>query len=530
MKPEDENGEPRKELSLYEELEARRAAAEKMGGSEAVARWHEKGRMTARERIGALLDEDSLEEFGMLSGKGQYTEDGRYQDSIPSNCVVARGKVGGRAAMAVADDFTIRGGSSEAAVADKWIYGERMANEFRMPLIRLVDSAGGSVKLIEKAGRTKIPGYVLWPATEMIGRIPVASIAFGACVGLGAARVIGSHFSVMVKDQAQVFAAGPPVVKQGLGQDASKEDLGGYDLCTRVSGIVQNVADTELEALAQVKRFLSYLPANIWEAPTELASTDDPRRSDPELDKVIPEDRRKPFAARRIVETLFDRDSLFEIAPHFGASLRTFLGRLDGKAVGVMINDPAVMAGSLTSAAARKMERFVDTCDTFHLPMVNLVDQPGVMIGLEAERAGTLLAAAKASAAIEQASIPWVSVVMRRAFGIGGGMLGPWQGPRGTSLNHRFAWPTARWGSIPIEGGVAAAHKREIEAAPDPTARREELEVYYQRLASPFRTAEAFGVVDIIKPSETRRRLCTWADDAYRLVRTDVGPRARTMR
>ena len=139
--------------------------------------------------------------------------------------------------MAVADDFTIRGGSSEAAVADKWIYGERMANEFRMPLIRLVDSAGGSVKLIEKAGRTKIPGYVLWPATEMIGRIPVASIAFGACVGLGAARVIGSHFSVMVKDQAQVFAAGPPVVKQGLGQDASKEDLGGYDLCTRVSGI-----------------------------------------------------------------------------------------------------------------------------------------------------------------------------------------------------------------------------------------------------------------------------------------------------
>ena len=205
-------------------------------------------------------------------------------------------------------------------------------------------------------------------------------------------------------------------------------------------------------------------------------------------------------------------------------------GRLDGKAVGVMINDPAVMAGSLTSAAARKMERFVDTCDTFHLPMVNLVDQPGVMIGLEAERAGTLLAAAKASAAIEQASIPWVSVVMRRAFGIGGGMLGPWQGPQGTSLNHRFAWPTARWGSIPIEGGVAAAHKREIEAAPDPTARREELEAYYQRLASPFRTAEAFGVVDIIKPSETRRRLCTWADDAYRLIRTNVGPRARTMR
>lgn len=530
MKPEDENGRPSQELSPYQELDARRAAAMKMGGEEAVERWHAKGRMTARERIEALLDDESLEEFGVLAGKGQYTEDGRYQDSTPSNCVVARGKVDGRPAMAVADDFTIRGGSSEAAVADKWIYGERMALEFRMPLIRLVDSAGGSVKLIEKAGRTKIPGYVLWPATEMMGRIPVVGVAFGACVGLAAARAIGSHFSVMVKDQAQVFAAGPPVVKQGLGQEVAKEELGGYDMCTRVNGIIHNVAETEQEALAQARRFLSYLPANVWESPPECKSEDDPRRVNPELDEVIPADRRKPFSVRRIVEKLFDRDSLFEIAPLFGASVRTFFGRLDGKAVGVMINDPTVMAGSLTSAAARKMERFVDTCDTFHLPMVNLVDQPGVMIGLEAERAGTLMAAAKASAAIEQASIPWISVVMRRAFGIGGGMLGPWQGPQGTSLNHRFAWPTARWGSIPIEGGVAAAYKSELEDAPDPEARREELEAYYQRLASPFRTAEAFGVVDIIKPSETRRMLCNWVADAYRLVRTDAGPRARTMR
>lgn len=530
MKPEEENGISRQEMSPYEELELRRSAALKMGGEEAVARWHAKGRLTARERIQALFDDDSAEEFGMLAGKGEYTEDGHYRDSTPANCVVARGRIDGRPAMAVADDFTLRGGSSEAAVSDKWIYGERMALDFRMPLIRLVDSAGGSVKLIEKAGRTKIPGYALWPATEMIGYIPVASIALGACVGLGAARAISSHFSVMVKDQAQVFAAGPPVVKQGLGRDVAKEDLGGHDLCTRVSGIIHNVADTEPEALAQVKRFLSYLPANVWESPPECASADDPRRTDPDLDSAIPDDRRKPFAARRIVETIFDRDSLFEIAPHYGASVRTFLGRLDGRAVGVMLSDPNVMAGSLTSAAARKMERFVDTCDTFHLPMVNLVDQPGVMIGLEAERAGTLMAAAKASAAIEQASIPWISVVMRRAFGVGGGMLGPWQGPTGTSLNHRFAWPSARWGSIPIEGGVAAAYKREIEAAPDPEARREELEAYYQRLASPFRTAEAFGVVDIIKPSETRRRLCSWVADAYRLVRTDLGPRTRTMR
>jgi acetyl-CoA carboxylase carboxyltransferase component len=211
-----------------------------------------------------------------------------------------------------------------------------------------------------------------------------------------------------------------------------------------------------------------------------------------------------------------------------------------------MIGDPSVMGGALTRAAAQKMERFVDLCDSFHLPIIHLVDQPGVMIGPDAERAGTLLAAAKAAAAIEQATVPWVSIVLRRAYGVAtvpwvsivlrraygvaGSMLGPWSGPSGTSLNHRFAWPTARWGSIPIEGGVAAAHKREIAASDNPDARRAELERQYEALASPYRTAEAFGVVDVIAPSETRPLLCDWIGDAVRLTRQSPAPRRRTLR
>ncbi|MGH8445520.1 MAG: carboxyl transferase domain-containing protein, partial [Solimonas sp.] len=253
-------------------------------------------------------------------------------------------------------------------------------------------------------------------------------------------------------------------------------------------------------------------------------------RREAALDSVIPANRRRIYAARSIVEAVCDHDSLFELAPDFGASLRTYLARLDGHSVGVMINDPAVMGGALTRAAAQKMERFIDCCDSFHIPIVHLVDQPGVMIGPDAERAGTLVAAARAGAAIEQASVPWVSIVIRRAYGVAGSMLGPWSGPQGTSLNHRFAWPSARWGSLPIEGGVAAAHRREIEAAADPQAHRAQLEGYYEQLGSPFRTAEAFGVVDIIAPSETRPLLCRWMRDAVRLTQQQPAPKRRTMR
>lgn len=512
------------------ELEQRRQAARRMGGEDAVAKWHSKGRMTARERIEAFVDQASFQELGTLAGKGHYAEDASFEDFTPSNSVMGKGRVDERNSMVVADDFTLRGGSSEAAVAEKWVYAERMAYELHMPLVRFVDSVGGSVKLLEKIGRTKLPGYPLWPSTALMGTVPVTSVAFGSCVGLGAIRAIASHFSVMVKEQAQVFAAGPPVVKQGLGQEISKEELGGYKLCTHTSGIINNAAEDEHDALRQVRTFLSYMPGNVWEAPPRVTPQDDPERREPALNTLIPENPRRIFNACKIVEAVFDQGSLFQIAPDFGASLRTFFARLDGYAVGVMLNDPTVMGGALTRAAAEKMERFVDLCDTFHLPVINFVDQPGTMIGLEAERAGTLAAAGRAGGAIEQASIPWVSVIVRRAFGLAGSMHGPWHGPTGTSLNYRFAWPSARWGSIPIEGGVAAAYRREIEGSDDPKARREELEAYYRRLGSPFRTAEAFGVVDMLEPAETRPLLCNWVHDAYRLTQHRLGPKRRTMR
>ena len=252
--------------------------------------------------------------------------------------------------------------------------------------------------------------------------------------------------------------------------------------------------------------------------------------AEPALNDAIPADRRKVFDPRKILAAVFDRGSVFEISPQFGGSLVTCLARLDGHAVGVMINNPVVMGGALTRSAAQKMERFIDLCDTFHLPMVNLVDQPGSMTGPDAEREGTLTAVLRAQAAMEQSSIPWIAIVIRRCFGLAGGMLSPWVGPDGMALPHRFSWPSARWGSVPVEGGVAAAYRRELEAAADPEARRLELETLFHKIGSPLRTAERFGIVDVIEPATTRPLLCDWVRDAYAVCATRLGVKLRGMR
>lgn len=514
----------------FAELDARRAAALQMGGAEGLAKQASLGKLSARERIARLLDAGTFAEMGMLAGKGRYDEHGRYLSSSPSNSIVGAGDVDGRRIVVAADDFTIRGGSSESTVSDKWIYAERYAHQMRLPVVRLVETAGGSVRILEQNQSTKIPGYPNWPWMRLLAQSPVVGVALGACAGLGAVKVAGTHFSVMVRGMAQVFAGGPPVVKRGIGEDIHKEQLGGAEIHTRLSGVVTNAAESEDDAFAQVRRFLSFMPTNVWGLPPRLESTDERRRANAWLDESIPLDTRKIFDVRKILKEVFDAGSLFELGRSFGGSTITMLGRLDGCAVGVVANDPRVMGGALTAQAARKLERFVDICDTFHLPIVNFVDQPGVMFGSEAEKAGTIGAAMQAICAIEQSQVPWCAIILRRSFGVGGQMHGPQHGPDGNALLHRFAWPTARWGSIPVEGGVAAAYKRELDESAEPQQRQAELEAYYQQLSSPYRTAERFGVIDIIKPRETRPLLCDWVQDAYAVTQGQTGIRARTFR
>jgi len=511
-----------------DEIRRREALARQMGGEANIKRQHDAGRLTVRERIERLLDPGSFHEIGALAGRATYDDAGQLTAFTPSNFVVGTGRIDARRVVVGGDDFTVRGGAADAKVGDKMGYGEKLARGLRIPMVRLVDGTGGggSVKTIEQIGRTYVPANPAWDQiTAMLGEVPVIGACLGPVAGLGAVRVVTSHFSLMVRGTSQLFVAGPPVVERGVGEKVSKEELGGYEIHTRGSGAVDNEVASEGEAFQQIRRVLSYLPSSVWEAPPRFESGDCVNRREEELISMIPRDRRRTYDVRRILTAIVDRDSFFEIGFYYGRPLVTGLARLNGYPVGVMANDPRHGGGAPNAAACDKMIRLVDICDTFHIPVVNFVDNPGFLIGSAAERAGTIRAGARALVAVYQATTPWISILIRRCYGVAGAGHGNAQ-----SLNLRYAWPSGDWGSLPIEGGVQAAYKRDIESSPDPAARRREIEETLNRFRSPLRTAEAFGVEEIIDPRDTRPRLCEWIEGAYGMLPSELGPKARAVR
>jgi acetyl-CoA carboxylase carboxyltransferase component len=348
--------------------------------------------------------------------------------------------------------------------------------------------------------------------------VPVASAAVGAVAGFPAARLAASHFSVMTKDTAQILIGGPALVERALGEKRTKQELGGSKVHAR-SGVVDNVAKDEQDAVAQMRRFLSYLPSNIMSLPpVEPNPEDDPGRREAFLLDVIPRERRQVYAMRKIVNAAFDTDSFFEMTRGYGRSQITGLARLAGHPVGVLANDPHFYAGSMDAEGALKVRRFVDLCETFHLPVVSLVDEPGFMIGSASERAGTIRFGVEAISRVVLAKIPWCTVLVRKAYGVAAAAH---FGQRA----HVLSWPSAESGALPIEGGVAVAFRREIEAAEDPEAKRAELEEALASRRSPFPRAEAFGVHDLIDPRETRARLCRWVEHVWPLLTEQVPTR-----
>jgi acetyl-CoA carboxylase carboxyltransferase component len=509
-----------------DELRRREELARRMGGEERVERQRASGRLTVRERIERLFDDGTFHETGALAGKATYGDDGEIEDFLPANVVIGSGRIEGRRAVVQGDDFTVRGGAADAAIWQKMVYAERMAHDLRLPLVRLVDGTGGggSVKTLEQTGFSYVPPL---PGFDVVVKnsaiVPVVAAALGPVAGLGAARVVCSHFAVIVKDTAQLFVAGPPVVAAAMGESPDKEELGGSRAQAR-AGAVDNVAADEDDALDQIRRFLSYLPDNVWEAPPGQAASDPADRREEELLAVVPRDRRRPYKMRRVLELVLDAGSLFELGPRYGRPLITALARLGGRPVGVLASDPEHYGGGLTADASEKLARFVDLCDQFHLPVVNFVDQPGFVIGTAAERAGTIRRGARALYAVHQATVPWVSILVRKVYGVAGAGHGD-----GSRLNLRYAWPSGDWGSLPIEGGLEAAYRRELEAAEDPERLRAEIAARLDAVRSPFRTAERFSVEEIIDPRDTRVLLCDWAERAHELVRHELhdGPKSR---
>lgn len=501
-----------------DELAYRRRLAARMGGEDKVARHKAAGKLTVRERIDAIADRGSFREVGGLCGSGRYDSNGRLVDLIPSNLVMGRAQVGGRPVVLVGDDFTVRGGANDGAVGDKLIHAEKMAHDLRLPMIRLVDGlgGGGSVRNIEVKGHTLIPTMKVWQhVVENMSVVPVVSLALGSVAGMGAARVAASHYSVMVRETSQLFNEGPSVVAR-VGQNLTKNELGGSQIHTR-NGVVDDEVATEQEAFERARRFLSYLPASVHELPPRGEPADDPARRDEWLLWAIPRDSRATYQIRPILQALVDAGSFFETGMHWGRAIVTGMARLDGWPVAVVASDPSFHAGGWDSASAEKFTRFVDLAQAFHLPVVNLVDIAGFQVGLEAEQAGTMRYGVRALAAVYQATVPWCSVILRRAYGVaaaGHQHMG--------RFNFRYAWPSANWGALPIEGGLEVAYKAEIEGADDPVQKHAEIEQRVRSLTSPFRSAEAFVIEDIIDPRDTRALLCEFANLAAPLREAGV--------
>ncbi len=524
-----------------------------------VVRQRTRGKLTCRERIDLLLDSGSFREVGSLAGFASYNEDGAVSDFTPASHVGGWGKVDGRSAVVCADDFTSRGGHADGAIAAKSGYIDRLSLEMRCPSIRLLDgsSGGGSVAAMVpqqrasgeskaeessgaiKAGRPRVaggggsflPGHLGSSMfAEQLGQVPVVNVLLGSVVGIGAAKAVLGHFSVMVRDIAQLFVAGPPVVSHAMGYEITKEDLGGWHIhCC--NGSVDNLALTEEDAISQTKRFLSYLPSSVFDVPTVAPSdpADPVDRREEELFRIVPRKRTTTFDMRRAIRLMADKGTFFEIGPYWGTDQIVGFVRFNGYPMGVIASDSRhENGGALTAKGCEKLRRHLDLCDLFHLPILNLVDNPGFAVGLEHEIAGTIRKGGEWMIAFAQVSVPIFTVIMRRSFGVAGNNYA-------TPVGHvstRVVWPAADVGGIPPEGGIEAAYKRQLAEAADPAALRTEINARIESARGPIGPLNKFQMEEMIDPRDTRRWICEWIENAWRIVSqpSSLTPRALQFR
>ena len=374
------------------ELRSREKLAKQMGGEEKVARQHEFNKLTIRERIDAVSDPGSFHEIGSLAGVAEYDDDGKLNGFTPSNFVLGTAEIDGRPIILSGDDFTVRGGSADASIGTKRSRAEGLALELRLPHLRLVDGmgGGGSVKTIEMAGRTYIPELRGWETVvQHLAVSPSVSLALGSVAGIGAARVATSHYSMIVRDSAQMMIAGPALVDWASLGDVSKEELGHARIHTR-NGAIDDEVQSETEAFERARRFLSYLPSSSDDLPPTVETQDDPQRKEDSLISIVPKDPRKVYKMINVIEAVVDKGSFFEIGRKWGRSITTGLCHLDGIPVALFAENPTVYGGAWTADSCRKLIRLIDLASTFHLPIVHLADCPGFLIGKKSEEEATI--------------------------------------------------------------------------------------------------------------------------------------------
>jgi acetyl-CoA carboxylase carboxyltransferase component len=459
-----------------DDLRERRHLAAEMGGDERVARHRSAGKLTARERVDVLLDTGTFGEIGRLAG------------ALPADGVVTgTGEVDGRSVAVLAEDFTVAGGSIGAVNTAKRHRIVTLAVQERMPVVVLLEGAGHRPPMPDDPPTIRAPND-LQALADGRGRVPIATAVLGPSAGHGALAAPLADFTVMTA-AAAIFTAGPPLVRAALGEVVTPAELGGPDVAL-ASGVVHNVAADDDDALDQVRRWLSYLPSSAWAAPPIVDTADGPRPI-PELTTIVPRDSRIAYDMAQVVRSIVDAGSWFEVQPRFGASILTGHARFGGRSVAIVANQPAHLGGAIDVAAAEKAASFIDVADAFHLPLLFLTDNPGVMAGTAAERAGILRAAGRMFVAQHRATVPKLQVTLRKAYGFGSTAMG--MNPFGGQTVN-VAFPGVTFGAMPSRGADDATHADDAARA----AMRQ------AELASGLRSASGLSVDDLIEPSELR--------------------------
>ena len=483
---------------ILEELERRRAQARAGGGEKRIASQHAKGKLTARERLDLLLDENSFEEFDMFVEHRSH-DFGMAAQRIPGDGVVTGwGTINGRVVYAFSKDFTVFGGSLSKAQAEKIVKVQEMAARNGAPIIGLFDAGGARIQ----EGVDSLAGYadIFLQNVLASGVIPQISVIMGPGAGGDVYSPAMTDFIFMVKDTAYMYVTGPDVVKTVINEDVSHEDLGGYRVHALKSGVADGAFENDLEALTQVRRLIDFLPLSNRVAPPARASFDDPDREEPSLDNLVPANPNKPYNMKELISKIVDEADFFEISPDYAKNIIVGFGRMDGETVGFVANQPQVLAGVLDIDASRKAARFVRFCDAFSIPLVTLVDVPGFMPGTKQEQGGLIKHGAKLLFAFAEATVPKITVITRKAYGGAFDVMSS-KNIRG-DLN--YAWPTAEIAVMGPKQAVEIIFRSDIGDADKLGVREAEYKAHF---ANPFVAASRGYIDDVIMPHGTRRRI-----------------------
>ena len=496
------NEKPNIRTEKFDELHRRRAESHAGGGEERIKRQHDSGRNTAYERLDILLDPGSFHEVDAFVTH-RSTDFGMEKNKKPGDSVVTGwGTIDGRLVYVYSQDFTVLGGSLSEVHAKKILKIMDMAMKTGAPVIGLNDSGGARIQ----EGVVGLSGYaeIFLANTMASGVIPQISVIMGPCAGGAVYSPALTDFIFMVKDTSYMFITGPDVVKSVTHEDVTFEELGGASVHASQSGVCHVVGENETETLLLVREMLNYLPQNNMEDPQFEASTDDPLRNEPELDELVPVEPNKPYDMKDIIDRIVDDGHFYEVHEDYAQNIIVGFARLGGHSIGIVANQPMVLAGVLDIKASEKAARFIRFCDSFNIPIVTFVDVPGYMPGTDQEHNGIIMSGAKLLYAYCEATVPKLTVTTRKAYG-GAYCVMSSKHIRG-DLN--LAWPTAEIAVMGPDGAVNIIHRREITSADDPDTRKAELVAEYRaKFASPYIAAERGFIDDIIEPRETRARL-----------------------